>query len=55
MISDGVVELGEAGVITNKKKTLHRQEYPLICEWARAACNDYLDDNPAVGVIRLTM
>ncbi len=50
MISDGVVELVEAGVITNKKKTLHPGKSILTFAMGTRRLYDYLDDNPAVGV-----
>ncbi|WP_066687106.1 acetyl-CoA hydrolase/transferase family protein [Christensenella intestinihominis] len=50
MISDGVVELVEAGVITNKKKTLHPGKSILTFAMGTRRLYDYLDDNPAVGI-----
>ncbi|WP_066648738.1 acetyl-CoA hydrolase/transferase family protein [Christensenella timonensis] len=50
MISDGVVELVEAGVITNKKKTLHTGKSILTFAMGTRRLYDYLNDNPAVGI-----
>ncbi len=50
MFSDGVVELVEAGVITNKCKTLHPGKSVLTFAMGTRRLYDYLDDNPAVGI-----
>ena len=50
MISDGVVELVEAGVITNRKKNLHPGKSILTFAMGTRRLYDYLDDNPAVGI-----
>ncbi|MEA5004400.1 MAG: acetyl-CoA hydrolase/transferase C-terminal domain-containing protein [Christensenella sp.] len=50
MISDGVVELVEAGVITNKKKNLHPGKSILTFAMGTRRLYDYLNDNPAVGI-----
>ncbi len=48
MFSDGVVELIEAGVITNKKKTLHPGKCIATFLMGTRRLYDYVDDNPAV-------
>ena len=48
MFSDGVVELVEAGVITNKKKTLHPGKLVATFIMGTRKLYDYIDDNPNV-------
>ena len=48
MFSDGVVELVEAGVITNKKKTLHPGKSVATFLMGTRRLYDYVDDNPSV-------
>lgn len=48
MFSDGVVELVEAGVITNKAKTLHRGQSVATFLMGTRRLYDYVSDNPAV-------
>jgi 4-hydroxybutyrate CoA-transferase len=48
MFSDGVVELVEAGVITNKNKTLHPGKCIATFLMGTKRLYDYVDDNPAV-------
>ena len=48
MFSDGVVELVEAGVITNAKKTLHPGKLVATFLMGSQKLYDYIDDNPAV-------
>ncbi|MBP1744832.1 MAG: cat2 [Firmicutes bacterium] len=48
MISDGVVELVEAGVITNKKKTLHQGKSVVTFLMGTKRLYDYVNNNPAV-------
>lgn len=48
MISDGVVELVEAGVITNKNKTLHPGKSVVTFLMGTKRLYDYADNNPAV-------
>lgn len=50
MFSDGVVELVEAGVITNKKKTLHRGQSVATFLMGTRRLYDYVDNNPAVAM-----
>ncbi|MTK14264.1 MAG: acetyl-CoA hydrolase/transferase family protein [Clostridiaceae bacterium] len=48
MISDGVVELVEAGVITNKKKTLHPGKIVVTFLMGTKRLYDFVNDNPMV-------
>ena len=48
MISDGVVELIEAGVITNKRKTLHPGKTVVTFLMGTKRLYDYADDNPSI-------
>jgi len=48
MFSDGVVELVEAGVITNEKKTLHPGKMVATFLMGTEKLYDFVDDNPAV-------
>jgi len=48
MISDGVVELVEAGVITNKKKTLHPGKIVVTFLMGTKRLYDFVDNNPMV-------
>jgi len=48
MFSDGVVELVEAGVITNKKKNLHPGKMVATFLMGSKKLYDFVDDNPAV-------
>ncbi|NMM61719.1 acetyl-CoA hydrolase/transferase family protein [Clostridium sp. P21] len=48
MISDGVVELVEAGVITNKKKTLHPGKIVVAFLMGTKRLYDFVNDNPMV-------
>lgn len=48
MFSDGVVELVEAGVITNTQKTLHPGKLVATFLMGSQKLYDYIDDNPAV-------
>lgn len=50
MFSDGVVELAEAGVITNKKKTLHQGQSVATFLMGTRRLYDYVDNNPAVAM-----
>lgn len=50
MFSDGVVELVEAGVITNKAKTLHRGQSVATFLMGTRRLYDYVSDNPAVAM-----
>ena len=46
MISDGVIELIEAGVITNRKKTLHNGKIVVTFLMGSRMLYDFADDNP---------
>jgi 4-hydroxybutyrate CoA-transferase len=48
MISDGVVELVEAGVITNKKKTLHPGKMVVTFLMGTKRLYDFVNNNPSV-------
>ncbi|MCY6371912.1 acetyl-CoA hydrolase/transferase family protein [Clostridium ganghwense] len=48
MISDGVVELVEAGVITNKEKTLHPGKIVVTFLMGTKRLYDFVDNNPMV-------
>lgn len=48
MFSDGVVELIEAGVITNKRKTLHPGKLVATFLMGSQKLYDFIDDNPSV-------
>ena len=48
MFSDGVVELAEAGAITNRKKTLHPGKYVATFLMGTQRLYDFVDQNPAV-------
>ena len=48
MFSDGVVELAEAGVITNRKKTLHPGKYVVTFLMGTQRLYDFVDHNPDV-------
>ena len=50
MFSDGVVELVEAGVITNKAKTLHRGQSVATFLLGTRRLYDYVNNNPAVAM-----
>jgi len=48
MISDGVVELYEAGVITNRRKSLHAGKSIVTFLMSTRKLYDFADNNPAV-------
>lgn len=48
LISDGVVELAKAGVITNKRKTIHKGKSVVAFFMGTKKLYDYIDDNPMV-------
>ena len=50
MFSDGVVDLAEAGVITNVRKTLHRGQSVATFLMGTRRLYDYVDNNPAVAM-----
>ena len=47
MISDGVVDLIDAGVINNSKKTIHRYKSVVGFAMGTQKIYDYIDDNPS--------
>lgn len=51
MFSDGVVELADAGVITNKAKTLHPGKYVANFLMGTKRLYDFVDHNPNVLVL----
>ncbi|MGL6199715.1 MAG: acetyl-CoA hydrolase/transferase family protein [Lachnospiraceae bacterium] len=54
MFSDGVVELFEAGVINNKKKTLHRGKMVATFLMGTQRLYDFVNDNPCVEMHPVT-
>ena len=52
MFTDGMVDLYEAGVITNSKKTLHRGKTVAAFALGTKKLYDFIDDNPAVAMLR---
>ena len=48
MFSDGVVDLAEAGIITNNRKTLHRGKSVVTFLMGTKRLYDYVNDNPSV-------
>lgn len=50
MFSDGVVELVEAGVITNRCKTLHKGQCVVTFLMGSKRLYDYVDNNPSVAM-----
>jgi len=48
MISDGILDLIEAGVITNRKKTLHKGKVVASFAMGTRRLYDFVDNNPAV-------
>ena len=55
MLTDGMVDLYEAGVITNRKKTLHRGKLVATFALGTKKLYDFIDDNPAVALLRGVM
>lgn len=52
MFTDGMVDLYQAGVITNRKKTLHRGKMVATFALGTKKLYDFIDDNPAVALMR---
>jgi 4-hydroxybutyrate CoA-transferase len=50
MFSEGVVDLYEEGVITNTRKTLHRDKMVASFLMGTRRLYDFVDDNPAVNM-----
>lgn len=52
MITEGVVDLFEAGVVNNTKKTLHRNKIVGAFAFGSKRLYDFLDDNPCIEMKR---
>lgn len=52
MLTDGMVELYKAGVINNRKKTLHPGKMVGAFALGTKKLYDFIDDNPAVALLR---
>ena len=52
MFTDGMVDLYKAGVITNKKKTIHKGKSITTFALGSQKLYDFFDDNPAVEFLR---
>jgi 4-hydroxybutyrate CoA-transferase len=50
MFSDGVVELYEEGVVTNARKTIHRDRLVATFLMGSRRLYDFVDDNPVVSM-----
>lgn len=50
MISDGVVELIEAGIVTNKLKTIHKGKTVVTFLMGTKRLYDYVNENPSVAM-----
>lgn len=48
MLTSSVVDLYEAGAVTNKRKNLHRYKTVFTLCWGTRRLYDFIDDNPAV-------
>lgn len=48
MLSSGVVDLVEAGAVTNRKKGIHRGKTVFTLCWGNRRLYDFIDDNPSV-------
>jgi itaconate CoA-transferase len=48
MLTNSVVDLYEAGAITNRKKTIHRYKTVFTLCWGTRRLYDFIDDNPSV-------
>jgi 4-hydroxybutyrate CoA-transferase len=53
MISDGVVDLVEAGVITNKRKTIHRNKIVATFLMGSQKLYDFAHDNPMLEMLQV--
>src|SRR5699024_11189283 len=51
MISDGVVDLYEKGVITCKKKTLHKNKMVVAFLMGTQKLYDFVHDNPIINMM----
>ena len=52
MFTDGMVDLYEAGVITNKKKSIHRGKAITTLALGSKKLYDFIDDNPGIELHR---
>lgn len=48
MLTNGVVDLHDAGAVTNVKKTIHRYKTVFTLCWGSRRLYDFMDDNPSV-------
>lgn len=48
MLTSSIVDLYEAGAVTNKKKNIHRFKTVFTLCWGTRRLYDFIDDNPAV-------
>ena len=48
MLNDSIVDLYEAGAITNTKKNIHRHKTVFTLCWGTRRLYDFIDDNPSV-------
>jgi itaconate CoA-transferase len=48
MLTTSVVDLHEAGAVTNRRKTIHRYKTVFALCWGARRLYDFIDDNPAV-------
>jgi itaconate CoA-transferase len=48
MLTSSVVDLHEAGAITNKRKNIHRYKTVFTLCWGTRKLYDFIDDNPAI-------
>ena len=51
MFTDSMVDLIEAGVVTNDKKALHRGKSIAAFAWGSKKMYDFMDDNPALEML----
>ncbi len=48
MLNDSIVDLYEAGAITNTKKSIHRYKTVFTLCWGTRRLYDFIDDNPSI-------
>ncbi|MFP4478241.1 MAG: acetyl-CoA hydrolase/transferase family protein [Candidatus Izemoplasmatales bacterium] len=51
MFTSGMIDLIEAGVVTGKKKTLHKGKHVCCFAMGSKALYDYIDNNPSVMIL----
>ena len=51
MFTSGMIDLIEAGVVTGKKKTLHKGKHVCCFAMGTKAVYDYIDNNPSVMIL----